>query len=84
MCIIISKNQSNAHISQETSQRMPEFSWPLDNMSPVTLDKIITFWLLTLSLPTSDQDRISPYNINTISSRQVMRIEKNINDGIIS
>ena len=34
--------------------------------------------------PTSDQGRISPYNINTISSRQVMRIEKNINDGIIS
>ena len=32
--------------------------------------------------PTSDQDRISPYNINTISSRQVMRIEKNINHGI--
>ena len=28
--------------------------------------------------PMSDQDRISPYNINTISSRQVMRIEKNI------
>ena len=34
--------------------------------------------------PTSDQDRISPYNINTISSRQVMRIEKNINYEIIS
>ena len=32
---------------------------------------------------TSDQERISPYNINTISSRQVMRIEKNINYGII-
>ena len=29
--------------------------------------------------PMSDQDRISPYNINTISSRQVMRIKKNIN-----
>ena len=29
--------------------------------------------------PNSDQDRISPYNINTISSRQVMRIKKNIN-----
>ena len=26
--------------------------------------------------PTSDQYRISPYNINTISSRQVMRIKK--------
>ena len=34
--------------------------------------------------PTSDQDRISPYNINTISSGQVMKIEKNINHGIIS
>ena len=34
--------------------------------------------------PTSDQDRISPYKINTLSSRQVMRIEKNINHGIIS
>ena len=28
--------------------------------------------------PMSDQDRISPNNINTISSRQVMRIKKNI------
>ena len=26
--------------------------------------------------PMSDQGRISPYNINTISSRQVMRIKK--------
>ena len=34
--------------------------------------------------PTSDQDRISPYSVNTISSRQVMRIEKNINHGTIS
>ena len=33
---------------------------------------------------TSDQDRISPYNVNTISSRQVMTIEKNINHGITS
>ena len=28
--------------------------------------------------PMSDQDRISPYNINTMSSRQVMRIKKKI------
>ena len=26
-------------------------------------------------IPMSDQDRISPYNIYTISSRQVMRIK---------
>ena len=31
----------------------------------------------------SDQDRISPYNINTISTRYVIRIEKNINLEII-
>ena len=30
-----------------------------------------------------DQHRISPYNINTISSRQVRRIERNINNVII-
>ena len=34
--------------------------------------------------PTIDQDRISPYNINAMSSRQVMRIEENISKGIIS
>ena len=28
------------------------------------------------------RDRISPYDINTILSRQVMRIQKNINKGI--
>ena len=32
--------------------------------------------------PVSDQDRISPYCIYTISCRQVMRIKKNINYGI--
>ena len=30
------------------------------------------------SIPMSDQDRISPCSINTISSRQVMRIKENI------
>ena len=29
--------------------------------------------------PMNDQDRLSPYNINTISTRQVMRIKKTIN-----
>ena len=33
--------------------------------------------------PMSDfEDRISPYNINTIPSKQVMRREKNINEGL--
>ena len=33
---------------------------------------------LNPSTPMSDQDRISPYNINTITSTQVTRIKKNI------
>ena len=31
-----------------------------------------------------DQERISPYNINTVSSRKVIRVNQNINQGIIS
>ena len=48
------------------------------NTLPVTCRRLNPF------TPTSDQDRISPYNINTISSREVTRIEKNVNHGIIS
>ena len=32
----------------------------------------------------SDQDRVSPYNIITVLTKQVMRMKKNINLGIIS
>ena len=38
---------------------------------------------LNLLTPMSDQDRISPDNIVTISTRSVMRIKENINLGII-
>ena len=34
---------------------------------------------LNILTPMSDQDRIYPYNINTVSSRQVMRINKKVN-----
>ena len=34
--------------------------------------------------PMSDCDRISPYNINTISTRYMIRIKKNFNLRIIS
>ena len=40
----------------------------------------VSFFLNMCQLnPLGDQDRISPYTISTISSRQVMRIKKNIN-----
>ena len=46
----------------------PKITWLIinrvDDVNPLT--------------PTSDQDRISLYNINTMASRQVMRIKKKI------
>ena len=39
---------------------------------------------LNLITPMSDQDRILPDNIVTISTRSVVRIKENINLGIIS
>ena len=44
---------------------------------------VSSFFVLIPLIPVSDQDRFSPYFINTISSRQVMRIKKNINCEII-
>ena len=62
--------------------------------TPRNASKNCTFWLvpscdlledrhiddITINplTPMSDQDRISPYNINMILSRQVMRIKKSI------
>ena len=50
---------------------------------------LLFFHFLRLSLfdsllPVIDQNRISPYNINTLSSSQKLRIKKNNNEGIIS
>ena len=55
-----------------------KFTW-----SPTRLCNILMIPLHPLT-PMSDQNRISPYSINTISSRQVVRIKKNINLEIIS
>ena len=38
-----------------------------------------TQFLMNPLTPVSDQDRIFPYDMNTLSSRQAMRINKNIN-----
>ena len=49
---------------QETFLNRKQIPWSLTLLNPLT--------------PMSDQDRISPYYIYTISCRQVMRIKKNI------
>ena len=36
----------------------------------------LTYQYVQMLLTLSDQDRISPYNVNTISSRKVMRKRK--------
>ena len=67
----------------------PELDLDLLVHYTVTSNLCIIILSLTIPLinpftPISDQDRISPYNINTISCRQVMRIDTNISQEIIS
>ena len=58
-------------ILDQTTLHSPPILFKLPNqISPLT--------------PRSDQDRISPYNTNTISTRQVMRVKETINLEIIS
>ena len=47
-------------------------------MAKITCNGTKRNTLFNHSSPISDQDRISPNNVITISSRQVMRIKKNI------
>ena len=54
---------------------LSEFSLKIEN---------VMLMLINPSIPISDQDRISPYNIETISSPHMMRIKEDTNSGIIS
>ena len=45
----------------------------------LSLSNVLLFSFLNPLTPMSDQDRISLHIINTISSKQVIRIKKNIN-----
>ena len=47
-------------------------------LASVFILSLLKGYSLNRFTPMSDQDRISPYNICTISSTQVMRIKKNI------
>ena len=49
----------------------------------ITVAKYYLVEVVNPLTPMSDEDRISPNNIHTISSRQVVRIKKYINLGII-
>ena len=48
-------------------------------MAKITFNGTKRNTLFNPSSPMNDQDRISPYNVITISIRQVMRMKKNIN-----
>ena len=45
-------------------------------MGDITINNFLILCYLKHLISTSDLDRISPYTISTISSRQVMRISK--------
>ena len=55
--------------------------WTLMNLSKL-LQVTRRKFLFNPLIPVSDQDRISPYYIYTISCRHVMRIKKNVNNRI--
>ena len=57
---------------------MERVLYSLIYMVLISIITIYTFVIASFNplVPNSDQDRISPYTISTISSRKVMRIKK--------
>ena len=64
------KKNTKKRITKDDIGKPENFQWA---------DLWIVNFPFNLLTPLSDQDRISPYNVNAISGRQVMRIKKNIN-----
>ena len=62
-------NLGLALIGLQTTGLWSPFETPYESTNPLTC--------------MSDQERISPYNINTISSRLVMKNKKNITRGLL-
>ena len=52
-------------------------------MTLSSIELIFDFSVMNLLTPLNDQERISPYNISAISSRQEMRIKSSINKGLL-
>ena len=63
---------------------MPPISPRISISSKYAACKLVEQFSFNPLTPISDQDRISPYIINTLSTREVMRIKKNIDLGLIS
>ena len=57
-------------------------SWKASSYYSPTTDPLAIIAFFNPLTPISDQDRISPHNINLISSIQVMRIKENISQGL--
>ena len=83
---IYKKRKKYPWLNTQTSRQKPKsFGWHQKKMNCIAsmVSRKIRIPLVYPLAPMIDQERISPYNINTISTRQVMRIKKNINLGII-
>ena len=64
----------------KTNWLLPEFCWPLGNMLPAALLKIITFNAINPLTPRSVEHVTSPYNIHTLSRKEMLRILKLITE----
>ena len=75
--IFFIKNNSKIVTSNFTFSSRGMFDFQFSRVRLHEQTNMSLFWNNCLT-PISDQDRISPYDINTISSRQVRRIKKSI------
>ena len=80
-CRSSSGNNSNA--SPRSNSEMP-CQEKVSRRKKKMKSKVIIWQLVNILTTMSDQNTISFHNINTKSSRQVMRIKKSINNGIIT
>ena len=80
------KNKTKQDTEKQQQQKYPTYQFQQKDrkiLRQVKSGRKIIKTISSFALK-SDQNRFSHCNINTISSRQVMKIKKNINHGIIS
>ena len=83
---VITRNHKTPELPQFKPVTWKKKNFPLHlslSEFPLQIEHVMLM-LINPSIPMSDQDRISPYNIETILSPHMMRREENINNRIIS
>ena len=74
--------ETKEYLSREKGRKNVKFPTPDTGISPLFVLPMSHKDSLNPLTPVSDQSRISPYYIDTVSCRQMMRIKKSIECGI--